>query len=206
MKKGVAKLKEEQIKLAKKIKVKDDFDKLELVAGVDQTFIENNKKIISSVVVMDYKTKQVIEKESVIMDTTFPYIHGLLSYRESPAIIQAISKLKNKPDVLLIDGHGICHPRKIGMASHTGLLLDIPTIGVAKNLLCGEIKGGKIYIDDEIRGKEVKTKEQANPIYISPGYRISLKTAVEIINNCMNPPHKYPEPLYLAHRYAKKQK
>ena len=203
MQKDVEKFRKDQILLSKKIRISDDFDKLELVAGVDQVFHEN--KIISQVIVMDYKTKKVIETKSVILDETIPYIPTYLSYREGPAIIQAINELENKPDILIVDGHGISHPRRVGLASYVGLLLDIPAIGVAKHLIHGEVQEGKIICNEKICGSELITKEHANPIYVSPGFRISLKTALKIIKECIVDPHKLPEPLYLAHRYAKKQ-
>ena len=205
MQKDVKKFEKEQLRLAKKVVTKDDFDKIELVAGVDQSFIDDNK-IISAVVVCNYKTLKILEKQYAVVEARFPYISGYLSYRESPAVVEAFGRLKTKPDILMVDAHGICHPRRIGMASHVGLLLDIPTIGIAKSLMCGEVRDGKIYVDGEVRGIEIKTKEFANPIYVSPGHRISLKTAVEIVKDSIKLPHKYPEPLFLAHRYANELK
>jgi deoxyribonuclease V len=202
MKKGVRKFKSEQLSLAKKVVIKDEFDEIKLVGGVDQAF--NGNEVISAAVVCDYKTMKIIEKKSASVCTTFPYIPGYLSYREAPAIVEAVSKLENKPDVLLVDGHGIAHPRKIGLASHVGLLLDIPTIGVAKNLLCGEIKEDKIIIGERIVGFCLTAKEHANPLFVSPGHKVSLKSSLEIVRNCARLPHKLPEPLHLAHRYANK--
>ena len=202
MKKEVNKLKKEQLALAKKVVIKDEFDEIKLVGGVDQAFRDN--EIISAVVVCDYKTMKVIERKSACVKATFPYIPSYLSYREAPAIVATVSKLENKPDVLLVDGHGIAHPRKIGLASHVGLLLDIPTIGVAKNLLCGEVKEDKIVIGEEVRGFSLVAKEHANPIFVSPGHKVSLKSSLEIVKNCMRLPHKLPEPLHLAHKNANK--
>lgn len=202
MKKEIGKFKEEQVKLAKKIIKKDDFDSIKLIAGVDQAFIGNN--VISGIVVCDYKTMEPVEKKFAITKTPIPYISGFLSYRESPAAVEAFSKLENKPDILIIDAHGIAHPRFFGMASHIGLLLDIPTIGIAKKLMVGKKQDNKIVFNDKIVAQEVKTKEYSKPLYISIGHRVSLKTAVEIVNKCARPPHKLPEPLHLAHRYANK--
>jgi len=202
MKKEVNKLKKEQINLAKKVVIKDEFDEIKLVAGVDQAF--NGNEVISAAAVCDYKTMEVIEIKSAIIHTTFPYIPGFLSYREAPAIVEAVSKLENEPDILLVDGQGIAHPRKIGLASHVGLLLDIPTIGVAKNLLCGELKEDKIVLGENTVGFKVSTKNQANPLFVSPGHKVSLKSCIEIVKNCIKLPHKLPEPLHLAHRNANK--
>ncbi|MBI2650168.1 endonuclease V, partial [Candidatus Woesearchaeota archaeon] len=131
-----------------------------------------------------------------------PYLKGFLAYREGPAISEAYSKLENKPDVVIFDGHGISHPRRIGMASHMGVLLEQASIGIAKQLLAGEVKGNKVYAGKEARAELVVTREHSKPVYVSPGHKISLKTSVEIVEKCMRFPHKLPEPLHLAHRYA----
>ena len=202
MQKETGKFKQEQLKLAKKIIKKDDFDKIELVAGVDQAFVDND--VISGIVVCDYKTLEPVENKYAIVRASFPYIPGYLSYRESPAAVGAFNKLEKKPDILIVDAHGIAHPRALGMASHIGLLLDIPTIGVAKKLMIGKKVKDKLMLNDKIIAQEVYTKENARPIYVSIGHRISLKTAVEVVKKCLNHPHKLPEPLHLAHRYANK--
>jgi deoxyribonuclease V len=198
----IMELKKEQIRLAKKVIVKDEFDELNYVGGCDQAFIDN--KVISAVVVLDYKTLNIVEKKYAVADAPIQYIPGFLSYREGPAIVEAVSKLQQKPDILLIDGNGILHERKMGMASHMGILLDMPTIGVAKSLLLGEEKEGKIVVDDEVRGVTMRTKEHSKPIYISPGHRVSLKTAEEVVKKCMVEKHKLPEPLHEAHKYSNK--
>lgn len=195
-------LKKEQLKLAKKVTVKDDFDEINYIGGCDQAFTDN--KVISAVVVLDYKTLKIVEKKYAVADAPIQYIPGFLSYRESPAVVEAVSKLDQKPDILMVDGNGILHPRKIGMASHLGILLDMPTIGVAKKLLLGEEKDGKIMVEGEARGAILKTKEHAKPIYISPGHRTSLKTAEEVVKRCMVEKHKMPEPLHEAHKYSNK--
>lgn len=196
--------KKEQLKLAKGVSVKDDFDEINLIGGVDQIIIGN--KVISAVTVCDYNNLKLLDDESFTMETKVPYILGCLFYREGPAAVEAFHKLKRKPDVLLVDAHGVLHPRKIGMASQLGLVLNIPTIGVAKNLLVGEVRdNGDIFILGKKCGKKVITKEGANPLYVSPGYRVSLKTAVEIVKKCMREPHKLPEPLFLAHKIARKK-
>lgn len=195
-------LEKEQLRLAKKILVKDDFDELNFIAGCDQAFIDNN--VISAVVVLDYKTLKVVEKKYAIAKAPLQYIPGFLSYRESPAVIEAVSKLNQRPDILMVDGNGLLHPRKIGIAAHLGLLIDTPTIGVAKKLIIGEEKNGKIIVDGETRGVALNTKLHAKPIYLSPGHRVSLKTATEVVKNCMVEKHKLPEPLHQAHKYSNK--
>ncbi len=193
------KLKEEQEKLAKKVIIKDDFDKLELIAGVDQNF--SGKNIISAIVVCD-KDMKIVEKKYAITKVKFPYVPGFLAYREGPVIIEAFSKIENKPDVLMVDGNGILHPSRIGLASHIGILLDQCTIGVSKSFLLGVTKGDEIYVENELRGMKIKLKEGSKPLFVSPGNKISLNTAVDIVKKSVRLPHKLPEPLHLAHRYA----
>src|SRR3989344_1573774 len=149
------KLKEEQLKLAKKVILKDDFEKLELIGGVDQSFYKD--EVISAIVVCDCKTMEVKEKVFAVVKAKVPYISGFMAYREGPAISEAYAKLQNKPDIMIVDGNGTLHPRKIGIASHIGILLDQAAIGVAKQLLLGEVKNSKVYVDKEIRAELITT-------------------------------------------------
>ncbi len=194
------KLKEEQSRLAKKVVTKDNFEKLELIAGVDQAYA--NEEVISAIVVCKYPSMEVVEKTYAISQAKLPYVPGFLSYREGPAIGEAYANLKQKPDVLIFDGNGILHPLKCGIASHMGVLLDICTIGVAKNLLAGDVKKNKVYINKELRAEVIITREHAKPLYVSPGHKISLKTSMEIVRNSIKFPHKLPEPVHLAHKHA----
>ena len=194
------KLKEEQLKLAKKVILKDSFERLELIAGADTAYIQN--EVVAAIVVCDYKTMETKEKVFSSSKATVPYVPGFLAYREGAALSDAFAKLKNNPDVVIFDGNGVLHPRGCGLASHMGILLDRCSIGVAKNLLLGEVKGNRIYIGKEARGRLVVTKERSKPVYVSPGHKMSLSTSVEIVKQCIRPPHKLPEPLHLAHRYA----
>ncbi len=200
----ISKLKEEQLKLAGKVSIVDNIEKIKTIGGVEQIFYEN--KIISTIVVCDYKDFKFIESKYSIADVKIPYISGYLFYREGPAIMEAFNKLEHKPDVLLVKGNGILHARRIGMASHLGVLLDTPTIGVAKNLSLGEVKENTIYIDKEARGYKFISREHAKPIYISPGHKISLRMSMEIVKKSIKYPHKLPEPMHLAHKYANKVK
>lgn len=201
---NIRELKKEQSRLAKKVVVKDDFDDIEYIGGCDQAFVGN--KVISAVVVLKKDTLELVEKKYAVAEAPIQYIPGFLSYRESPAVVEAVAKLEQKPDIMIVDANGILHPRRIGMASHLGILLDMPTIGVAKKLLLGEEKDGKIIYEEEKRGAVLKTKEYAKPIYVSPGHRVSLRTALDIVKNCMVEKHKMPEPLHEAHKYSNKIK
>tara|TARA_Y100000034_G_scaffold96601_1_gene117689 strand:- start:6 stop:683 length:678 start_codon:yes stop_codon:yes gene_type:complete len=199
MKFDVNKLKKEQLRLAKKIIVKDSFEDIKLVGGCDQAFIDN--KIISMVVVFDMDGK-IIEKKHAVIDASIPFIPGFLAYREMPAILEAFNKLENKPDILMCDCNGILHPRKIGMASHVGLILEIPTIGIAKRKLIGIVDGNnKIMHEDQVLGMEVETKEHAKPVFVSPGHMVSMKTSVKFVKDWLKG-HKTPEPLHVAHKFA----
>ncbi len=198
------KLKEEQLKLAKKVILKDDFDSISTVAGVDSIFID--KTVISSIVICGYPIIEAKEQSYEVGKVNMPYISGFRAYREGKSITDAYIKLKEKPSIMMFTGSGILHQRRIGLASHMGILLDIPTIGVSKSLLCGEEKSSKIHFEGKIAGEAVPTREHANPIFVSPGHKISLKTSVEIVKNCIKPPHKLPEPLHLAHKLGNKVK
>lgn len=198
------KLKEEQIKLAKKVVIRDSVKNIKTIAGAEQAFFED--KVISAIVVCDYKDFRIIEEKHATADAKIPYISGFMFYREGPAVMEAFNKLEQKPDVLMINGNGILHSRRIGMASHLGILLDTATIGVAKRHSLGEIKEKTIYVDKEARGYEFASREHAKPLYVSPGHKVSLKTSFDIVKKCIVYPHKLPEPLHLAHRYAGKVK
>jgi len=197
----LSKLKEEQKKLARRVMLRDDFSKIQTVAGCDIAYTGNN--IICAVVVMDYETLQVRETQTTVSRVQFPYIPGYLAYREAPISIETYHKLELDPDVFLVDGNGILHPRKMGLASALGLSLDKPAVGVAKNLLCGDVVDDTVYLDKEAVGKLIGTKEQAKPIYVSPGHKVGLRTSMEVVKKTLRE-HKMPEPLHEAHKLANK--
>lgn len=194
--------------LRKRVLVKDQLpQRIRTVAGVDQSF--RGKKVISCIVVLGYPDMRPIEKKFAVLEVDFPYIPGLLTFREGPSILKAYKKLKNKPDILLIDGHGIAHPRGIGIASHIGVVLDKPTIGVAKSRLIGEYEipervgeYKELGYNEKVVGFVLKSKENCKPLFISPGHRISLKKSLEVVKNCIKD-HKLPEPTRLADMYVK---
>lgn len=197
------KLKDEQIRLSKSVVIADRFRKVDTIAGIDQSYIGND--IISCIVVCKAKTLEVLESQSATVPSNIPYKPGFLAYREMPAMIEAFGKLENSPDMILVDGHGISHPRKMGIATHFGLVIGRPTIGIAQSLITGSVEQGKIFIDNELRGFEVKTKDHARPLFISPGHMVSLGTALKTVQECLRPPHKLPEPLHLAHKAARRE-
>src|SRR3989338_6773515 len=199
---NIEKLKEEQLATARKVVTTDEVGEVRTIGGCDCAYVNNT--VIAAVVVCDGKLS-VIEKQTATVENDFPYMPGLLYYREGKAIKEAFSKLKNRPDVLLVDGNGILHPLRCGLASHLGVELDQPTVGVAKTRLLGEEdEAGNIRVGNEIIGAEVKAKEHSKPLYISVGHRVSLQTAVDLVHKTTKHPHKFPEPLHLAHRLADK--
>lgn len=196
-------LKKEQYKLAKKIILRDSFTKIKTIGGIDCA--QTKDKIIACVTVCEFPSLKIIEKQTAILPDPLPYKPGFLAYREMPAIIEAFNKLEQEPDLILVDGPGILHPRKIGIASHLGLALNKPSVGVAKKIFFGKAENGKIYLDKELAGFEVETREHANSLYVSPGHLVSLGTTLSVVQQAIKPPHKLPEPLHLAYKFAKKE-
>lgn len=199
----IKKLEQEQIKLAKNLEIEDtqDFENINRIAGIENIFVKNN--IISAIVIIE--DGEMTEQEYFSDRIKFPYISGFRAYRELPAMLGALDKIDIKPDLILIRGNGIMHQRMFGIASHFSIATGIPTIGVSDTLDEENfiIKAEEIYLKDKLVGKIIKTKEGANPLYVSVGNKISLNTAVEIVKKLTKEPHKIPEPLRLAKKYAK---
>ncbi len=201
-----------QEKMAKSVVLKDDLHNHPLkVAGADLSFIDEKGICVCVSVQLPYL--KVIETSTVIKQLTFPYIREYLAFREADSVMSAYKELKDQPDMLLVNAHGIAHPRFYGAASHIGVLLDIATIGVASNNLCGLYKREPSQIGDAMicsyMGRNVgylfKSKENCRPIFVSPGHKVSISSTIQIIKDCMGT-HKMPEPLYLAHINANKVK
>ena len=198
--------------LAEKVIKEDQFDKIEFVAGADisNEAFKPEKPLYAAVVVLAYPEMELVEWVSYSKVTDFPYIPGLLAFREAPVIIKALEKLKTRPDVIMVDGHGVAHPRKLGIASHIGVLTDYPTIGCAKSVLVGTPDGDLParrgnYVDliwhKEVIGNVVRTKDNVAPVYVSTGHKVGLDTAREIVLTCARG-YRLPEPTRLAHQYA----
>ncbi len=203
------KLEKEQLKLAKELVIKDkiDFRLAERFGAFDNIFIKN--KILSCIIVCD-KNFEIIDRAYVSDKVKFPYFPGFRAYRELPAMVEAFNKLNEKPDVVFIPGHGLTHPR-LGLASHFGLITGVPSIGVSDSLINCEIEdkeedGSNILKEEKKIGKVLRIKIESNPMYISPGNNIAVKSAYELSKNLINLPHKRPEPLHLAGKYAKEVK
>ena len=172
------------------------------VAGVDVAY--RGEYSIGAAAVLDYASMELIETKTSRQATRFPYKSTFLSFRELPPIVSAMDKLRIQPDVTLVDGHGVAHPRRLGLASHLGLVLDAPTIGVAKNLLCGKVEDNgndrwkPVIHKHETVGAAVFTRPNAKPVYVSIGHKVSLDTAREIVLHCARK-YRIPEPLRTAH-------
>lgn len=164
------------------------------------------------VVILEYPSLRVVEQVLHRQPATMPYIPGLLSFRELPAVLHAVDKLTRRPDLIMVDGMGVAHPRRIGIASHLGLWLDTPTIGVGKSRLCGrhadvpEQRGAYVPLLDkgEMIGAVLRTREQVKPLYISSGHRVSLSTSIEWVMACLTR-YKLPEPTRQADRLASRR-
>ncbi len=205
------KLRSIQKRIARRLVLKNKISKpIKTIAGFDLAF--SNDKAFVAGIVMDYETHDI--KEIRIMKTklSFPYIPTLLTFREGPPIIKVYNSLNRKPDVILINGQGIIHPYHCGIASHIGVYLDVPSIGVAQSKLCGEYKEPKkvrdynpITYNDKKVGYVYKSKKNCKPIFISPGHRVSLSNSLKIVMSCMGK-YKLPFPLRMAHVYANRMK
>jgi len=178
-----------------------------LVAGADAAFTLDGTRLIAGWVVWDLSEAKVVEQAMATRPLTFPYVPGLLSFREAPALLAAARKLRTEPDVLMLDGQGLAHPRRFGLACHVGILLDRPTLGCAKSLLCGEhaepgLRVGSarpILHNGETVGVALRTQRGVKPVYISVGHRITLEDAVRVALDC-GTRYRLPEPTRLAHQ------
>jgi deoxyribonuclease V len=203
---------EAQRLMAKRVVQDDVLTCYGAIGGMD---VSNNlydpaQMIYASAVVLSYPGLQVVETSAVAEKQKFPYIPGLLGFREAPALVNAFHKVERKPDLIIVDGHGVCHPRGLGIASHLGVLLDIPTIGVAKSILVGRPAkplgsepGSQVPLVWKGRtlGMVLRTKARSNPLIISTGHKISLASAVSLVQTCLKG-YRLPEPTRQAHLAA----
>jgi deoxyribonuclease V len=182
--------------------------KIETVAGADISFNKFEPTVYAGVVVLRLPSLEVVEEVGVVSEAHFPYIPGLLSFRETPSVLEAWAKLKTEPDALMLDGQGYAHPRRFGIACHVGLLIDRPTLGCAKSVLVGryeepgEGRGSRTPLVDpktgETLGAALRTKTRVQPIYVSAGHLIDLEGAVELTLAC-DGGYRQPEPTRRAH-------
>jgi deoxyribonuclease V len=206
-----------QKKLREKVEITSFTKPIRYIGGADISLNRFSDIIFAGIIVLSYPDLRVAEYATLQSKTDFPYIPGLLSFREAPAMIETWQKLKQKPDILVVDGQGIAHPRRLGIATHIGLMLDIPTIGCAKSVLYGnfempDVKAGSVsYLFDspkseasrynrgEVIGAVLRTKDNVKPVIVSPGHKVSLEQSIDIMKNTTRG-YRIPEPTRLAHQ------
>lgn len=201
-----------QNQLRPQVIIEDRLPSIHTIAGVDVGFEDNNRLTRAAVVVLSFPALTLQESAIAKRPTTFPYIPGFLSFREIPAILDALQSVRIQPDLIFCDGQGYAHPRRLGIASHLGVLIDCPTIGVAKSRLVGTHgeppfdQGAWIPLVDqaEIIGAVLRSRTQVKPLYISSGHRISLPTAIDWVLRCTSK-YRLPEPTRLADKLASRK-
>jgi deoxyribonuclease V len=198
-----------QKKLRAQVNIVPALGNCELIAAADVSYNRFSSVIYAGVIVWRAADNIVVERQAAVVETRFPYVPGLLSFREAPAVLAALAKLKSRPDFVLIDGQGYAHPRRMGIASHVGLWLDVPTVGCAKSRLYGEFEPpgptagsvSPLLGDGEVIGQVVRTKDRVSPLFVSPGNRIdiagSVKAVMAAVRGC-----RLPEPARFAHVYV----
>jgi deoxyribonuclease V len=196
--------------LADRVVQTGELRKLHLVAGADLAFTEDGATCIAGVVVWDVRAQRVVERTDARRPVRFPYVPGLLTFREAPALLAAIRKLESEADVFLFDGQGYSHPRRFGLACHMGTLLGRPSIGCAKSRLIGThdepkwtFGASKPLLDDsEVIGRVLRTRADAKPVYVSIGHQISLDSACRVVLACCLG-FRVPEPTRLADHWVR---
>ena len=194
-----------QRELAARVEARSPLTGFRLVAGADVSS-DRSGRLIGGVVVVRTEDLAVVERQTAQMQATFPYVPGLLSFREAPVVLEAWSRLRSRPDVLMLDGHGVAHPRRFGLACHLGLWLGVPTLGCAKSLLVGQVgrlgtaagSVAPLRLDGEVVGMAVRTRTGVRPVYVSVGHKLDLASAVQVVlATCRS--YRLPEPARQAH-------
>lgn len=207
MRPGYARAVARQEELRGRVVTECRFDAVETVAGVDVGIQGDRAR--AAVVVLELRTLEVVDQASAVRPVEFPYIPGLLAFRELPGILDAFERLRTRPDLLLVDGHGLAHPRRFGVACHVGVELDLPAIGCGKTRFVGEHKepgprkGSRRALLErgEVIGQVLRTRDRVRPIYVSLGHRIDLPSAVRYVLRCCSR-YRLPEPIRAADRLA----
>ncbi len=189
-----------QRKLAEKVTIADRLSSVGLVAGVDVAYDKNTDELVAGVAVLELATLSLVEFVWSRAKQKFPYVPGLFSFRELPAVVESLHKLTSSPDLFVCDGQGIAHPLRFGLASHLGVIYDVPSIGCAKTRLFGEYsepdqhRGAFSYLVDngEKLGAVLRTQTGVKPVFVSPGHKVSIKTAVEFVL-ALTPNYRLPE-------------
>ncbi|HUT58670.1 MAG TPA: deoxyribonuclease V [Phycisphaerae bacterium] len=200
-----------QRELSARVRVEPIHRKVHTIAGTDCAFADRGRRILAAAVLCDARTLDLIAAVHVSLPCRFPYVPGLLSFREAPATIEAVRQLPATPDLLMCDGQGLAHPRGLGLASHVGLWLDVPTIGVAKSRLCGEHRqpGARrgcrthLRLNGKVIGAVLRTRACVKPVYVSVGHRITLAEAARWTLRAARR-FRLPEPTRRAHLFLKR--
>lgn len=179
------------------------------IAGADISHNKYSETVYAGIVILSYPDMVLQSYSLITAETKFPYIPGYLGFRETPALLEAWRQIPQKPDITVLDGQGITHPRRMGIASHFGLLSDCATIGCAKNMLFGnynalpeeKFSNNPIYINSDIAGYALRTKNNVKPVFISPGHKISVEDSLAVMLQCTGN-YRIPEPTRLAHDYV----
>jgi deoxyribonuclease V len=202
-----------QKRLAERVRVQPLPTDAHLIAGADVSILKSRNQLIAGIVLWDLHDRKVVEQVAVRVEAKFPYVPGLLSFREAPGVLEAFAKLHHTPDVALFDGQGIAHPRRFGLACHLGVLLNLPSVGCAKSRLIGTYveppkRRGSwtdlVHRDDAI-GAVLRTRDNVSPLYISIGHRASLQTSIDLVLRCCTR-YRLPEPTRLAHQLVTAEK
>ena len=202
-----------QERLCGKLVRRDDFTRIDTVAGLDVGFEDGGKVTRAAAVLLSFPGLALMDRALAKRPTSFPYVPGLLSFREIPAVLDALVELSSVPDILLCDGQGYAHPRRFGLACHLGLLTDLPSIGVAKSRLVGEHgplaeeKGSHTWLRHrgDIVGAVLRSRTGVRPLYVSVGHRVGLETALDLVLACTTR-YRLPETSRQAHRLASEMK
>jgi deoxyribonuclease V len=196
-----------QQRLAAAVRSEPTTGRIRLVTGVDAAFSRDGARCVAAAVVWDVEAECAVEERLAVRPLRFPYVPGLLSFREAPAVIAALRKLRYEPDAIICDAHGLAHPRRFGLACHVGVLCDRPTIGCAKSVLVGEFavpkpeRGSRTALRDrgDRIGTVVRTRSGVKPVFVSVGHRVDLRTAERIVLACATG-YRLPEPTRRADR------
>jgi len=199
-----------QENLRNRVILERTLSKIETIGGGDVSYSKNRDLLLGAIAVLSFPKMEIVDSGSAYGEVPFPYIPGLLSFREAPILIKAFEKLKMKPDVMIFDGQGIAHPRGLGLASHLGLWFDLPSIGCAKTPLLNQYKSPGpsrgdyelIWMEGRKVGAVLRTKGKVKPLFVSPGHRIDLHTSIEIIL-ATSQKFRSPEPLRRAHQVSR---
>ncbi|RUL86760.1 endonuclease V [Tautonia sociabilis] len=198
-----------QRELADRVDTGSPLGPCRLIAAADVSYTRGDDRLFAAVVVIDAETSELVERVGLVERARYPYVPGLLSFREAPPVLEAFGRLKHRPDVLLCDGQGIAHPRRLGIASHVGLWLDLPTVGCAKSLLCGSYdepgpgRGDRspLIHRGEVVGTVLRTRDRISPVFVSPGHRCDAEGAVRIVMETTGN-YRLCTPVRMAHAFV----